>query len=303
MAVLDNLLLDKTAQHYLTACQAEGKSKKTVESYELNLRHFSTFMPSGTKLLEVTPQNIREFMVTVMDQSDNRAHQHYRVLHSFFAWCTQEGFLDSSPMKNIKAPAVGDIVIETFTADHIKTLLDACPPPRSFLGARNRAMVLMFLDSGIRALELTLLQLSDMDIKTGLFKVRGKGRKERILRISAKPRTALLKYLLLREMRVRPTENTLFLSEEARPLTRNAVTGIIEKLGQSAGITSVRCSPHTFRHTFSINFLRAGGNIFELQILLGHSSLEMVKRYSRTLNTDDALRAHERFSPVDWMLK
>jgi len=101
----------------------------------------------------------------------------------------------------------------------------------------------------------------------------------------------------------RPPIEYIWLSEEKRPLTDDGVRQAIRKIARWVGITGVRASPHTFRHTFAINFLRGGGNIFDLQTLGGWESLDMVKRYAQTLNIDDALKAHRRFSPVDRLME
>jgi site-specific recombinase XerD len=204
-------------------------------------------------------------------------------------------------MANVKAPKLEDIIIPTFSQDEIKAMLSYCRP-KTFLGERNRALVLCLLDSGLRASELLSLTITDVDYQQGLIKVMGKGKKERLVRIGNNARQQLWRYMLLRDIKAPPHVQTLWLSEEMRPFTKNGMLLVMHRLGKRAGIR-IRCSPHTFRHTFAVSYLRAGGDIFTLQQLLGHSSLEMVKRYSRTLNSDDALKAHQQFSPVDRLLK
>ena len=129
----------------------------------------------------------------------------------------------------------------------------------------------------------------------------GKGHKERLLRLGSTARKELWRYLLIRDVKLPAGERHIFLSEEMRPLTRNGLGQMIARRGKEAGIANVRCSPHTFRHTMATSFLRNGGDISSLQTILGHSSLEMVRNYSRTLNSEDAMRAHERASPADSM--
>jgi integrase/recombinase XerC/integrase/recombinase XerD len=154
----------------------------------------------------------------------------------------------------------------------------------------------------MRASELININLNDVDYRLGIIKVMGKGNKERLMRIGDKTRQVLWKYLLIRDIKAQAGQERLFLSEEMRPLTRRGLTTIIYKLGQRAGLKNVRCSPHTFRHTFAVNFLRAGGNIRDLQNLGGWADIQSLIRYTSSLTSEDALRAHERFSPVDRML-
>lgn len=286
---------------YINGLYAEGKSPKTIESYSGNLKRFAEFCEVN-KLIEVAPVHIRFYLADrARTTSSHTTHQAFRVLRTFFRWCIKEGFLDESPLINIKAPKVSNKVIPTFSNEEIKKMLSFCKQ-QTFLGERNHAMVLCLLDTGMRASELIGLKLADVDFQAGIMRVRGKGDKERLIRLGNISRQALWKYMLIRDIKAPENEDALWLSEEMKPFTKNGLFLVIRRLGKRARIEGVRCSPHTFRHTFAVDFLRNGGNVFDLQTLLGHSSLEMVKRYSQSLNTEDALRAHAKFSPVDRML-
>jgi len=89
----------------------------------------------------------------------------------------------------------------------------------------------------------------------------------------------------------------LFLTKTSEPLVADAIKLIVRRLGKEAGISGVHI--HQLRHTFAISFLRAGGDVFSLQYLLGHSTLVMTQRYLQSLNAEDAMKAHRRFSPLD----
>ena len=301
MSVLDSLLLSKAIEHYVNGLYAEGKSPKTIEAYSGNLKRFSEFC-GEQKALDITPAHIRAYLAErSQSSSSHTTHQAFRVLKTFFRWCIREGFLETSPLANVKAPRLANKVIPTFSPAEIKKMLSLCKQ-RTFLGDRNRAIIPCLLDTGMRASELIGLTLNDVDFKEGLMRVKGKGDKERLIRLGNASRQALWKYMLIRDVKASEHEIALWLSEEMKPFTRNGLFLVIRRLGKRAAIEGVRCSPHTFRHTFAVNFLRAGGNVFDLQTLGGWSSLEMVKRYSQSLNTEDALRAHAKFSPVDRML-
>ena len=155
--------------------------------------------------------------------------------------------------------------------------------------------MMMLIDSGMRVSELIELKVSDVNMDTGSILIRnGKGGKQRVVRIGARTQKVLWRYLTL----FRKDESDLvFVSRTAQPLTVNAVQRLISRLGRSAGIPGVHV--HRLRHTFAISFLRAGGDIFSLKYLLGHSSLTMVSNYLGSLNADDAARAHKRCSPLD----
>jgi integrase/recombinase XerC len=299
--VLDALLLSKVIEHFINGLHAEKKSPYTILNYEYNLGLFSKHS-ADRRLQEITPEHIRGFLAfRARDTSPATLHQAFRVLRTFFKWCAREGLLKFYPMENIKAPKLEQKVIATFTSEEIKKLLSSCPQ-RTFLGERNRSIILCLLDTGMRAFELININLNDVDYRLGIVKVKGKGNKERLMRIGDKTRQVLWKYLLIRDIKAQADQERLFLSEEMRPLTRRGLTTIIYKLGQRAGLKNIRCSPHTFRHTFAVNFLRAGGNIRDLQNLGGWADIQSLVRYTSSLTSEDALRAHKKFSPVDRML-
>jgi site-specific recombinase XerD len=164
-----------------------------------------------------------------------------------------------------------------------------------FLGSRNKAIVLTLLDTGVRVSEIGNINLEDIDTERGWVKITGKGAKERVVRIGANAQKALWRYLVHRPNTER---GQLWLTEEETPLRPDGIQMVIKRLKQRAGVTSSgNC--HRFRHTFALNFLRADRNPFNLQYLLGHSDLRMVRHYTATLGMEDALKAHEKASPAD----
>ncbi len=165
-----------------------------------------------------------------------------------------------------------------------------------FLGSRNRAVVLVLLDTRVRLSELAEMRLSQINFERGWVKVRGKGDKERLVRMGKPTQRALWIYLTWR----RVDRDEVWLSEEQTPISAHGIQCLIERLKQRAGVKG-NGSVHRFRHTFALNFLRGGGNPRELQYLLGHTSIDMSMRYVAALGAEDALRAHEKASPVDRM--
>jgi site-specific recombinase XerD len=167
-------------------------------------------------------------------------------------------------------------------------------------GLRDYAMILMLLDTGMRLGELIGLKKNDVDFRNRTLKVFGKGAKERRLPIGKRLLAALWKYQLHRPQPATGSIDNFFLTRDGWPLTKNRVETIIKNLGRKAGLQGVRCSPHTFRHTFCIQFLRNGANLFSLQQMTGHSSLEVLRGYVALAESDLKI-AHQRFSPVDNM--
>ena len=127
----------------------------------------------------------------------------------------------------------------------------------------------------------------------------GKGSKERFVPIGATTQKLLWKYIkLYRPEPALPRFDNVFLTKDGRPLTKNRVEAMMKKYGRKAGISGVRCSPHTLRHTACVMWIRNGGDIFSLQRITGHSSLEVLRGYVN-LAQGDILAAHQRYSAVD----
>ncbi len=206
--------------------------------------------------------------------------------------------IDSNPFDRVKIPRPPRKVIPTFTDSQIQALLNIIDA-RTPEGFRDHTVILTLLDTGMRVSELCHLKLDDVAMEDGMLKVLGKGNKERLIPIGKQIQRLLWRYI----SRFRPepmaaSVNVLFLTRDGRPLTKDLVEKIMARYGRKAGLKGVRCSPHTLRHTAAVKFLRNGGDVFSLQRMLGHASLEMTRRYCELADTD-VKQAHITASPVD----
>ncbi len=147
--------------------------------------------------------------------------------------------------------------------------------------------------------ELTGIKLGDLWFDDGHVKVLGKGNRERVVPFGREVGRALSCYVnSARPEPARPHHDFLFLTREGMPLTKTFLQNLVKRCGARAGIEGIRVSPHSFRHTAAVTFLRNGGDAFSLQRLLGHSSLDMTRRYCELADVD-VKRAHMSASPVD----
>jgi len=189
-------------------------------------------------------------------------------------------------------------MIKTLSKEQIQKILGAIDK-KSSRGFRNFTMILLLLDSGIRLSELIGLQMEDIDFLQSFILVKGKGNKERVVPFGSQVRRTLRRYIThFRPESDSPRTNEVFLTEDGFPLTPRAVQSMLLRLSKQAKMSGVRLNPHRFRHTFAKIFLMNGGDIFSLQKILGHSSLEVVKMYVNLI-TSDILDQHRKFSPVD----
>lgn len=299
---LEQMIAQGDLQGYLKAfllsCTVEELSPASLRDYRQKLKGFVNFCAtiSKTRPEEITVHHIRLFLLKRQETCQAiSVNDYYRCVKRFFNWMVEEGVLAHSPMANIRPTKVPWKLIQPFNPSQIEDLLTLCDG--KFLGIRNRAIILTFLDTGLRLSELANIKLSELDFERETIRVMGKGARERVVRVGKKTQKALLRYLLMRNDGL----SCLWVSEERRPLTAWGIQLMIRKLGKRAGISGIRCSPHTFRHTSATQSLRNGARDREVQSMLGHSTLTMTMRYLATINSEDAVISHKHFGPVDKM--
>lgn len=240
--------------------------------------------------------------------SSGRVVTFFSTLRAFFNWCVREGELSESPMERIDTPIDRPDQVQPFTDEQLKALKDAAVRTRKGRGRmvdaaerRDEALFFVLLDTGMRASELCSLTVGDVDLPSMEIRIQeGKGGKARTVPIQKTTRQAL--YYYLRGQSAEGLNAPLFPSARGSGvgdfLTRRGLALIVARWGKSAKVSRARCSPHTFRHTFAINYLRNGGDIFTLKTILGHTSLKMVNQYLQIANADMA-RQHATSSPVE----
>ncbi len=284
---------------FLLSCKVNELSPRTIEDYAQKVGAFIAFCHSqGAKEPgDVTPNHVRVFLLILRERiKASSVHDYYGCVNRFFNWLVQEGILEHTPFERMRPPRVPKEVIQPFSQEDIRRMLVVMSED-GFRGYRNRAIILTFLDTGLRLSELAAIQVTDIDFDNGIIKAMGKGRKERFVRVGKETQKAMLRYLLMRKDKL----PWLWVSDKGEPIKARGIQSLIKRLGKRAGITDARCSPHTFRHTFAITCLRNGIGEFNLQCLLGHTTLQMTRKYVQTLGTGDAIAAHEKASPVDNM--
>ena len=217
-----------------------------------------------------------------------------RALKAFFAWLRREGYTETHRLEHLRNFRVPQKVVEVLSEDEITRLL-ACVDPRSPWGARDYAITMLMLDSGLRLSEVTGLKSAELDIEAGYLKVMGKGGKERIVPFGATTQKALWRYA--HHLRPEPVgTDRFFLNLDGQPMTSGGLRSLFKRLGQRSGVT--RLHPHLCRHTFATRYLMNGGDVFSLQQILGHTTLEMVRRYVSLASAHVAVQ-HRKFSPMD----
>ncbi len=182
------------------------------------------------------------------------------------------------------------LVLPTFTEQQIRALI-ACKTKNPYQ-RRLHLLILFLLDTGCRISEALTLHVSEIDFENMLVTLDGKGRKQRVVPFSFQLRKALFRYC--KEMSRTP-DQLLFANREHTKLGRRNMLRDVKLLCRKLNIVPPGRTLHAFRHTFAVNYLRRGGSVFHLQKVLGHSTLEMTRRYAN-LVTADLQAVHERVS-------
>jgi integrase/recombinase XerD len=273
--------------------EAAYLTEGTLSSYERKMRAWITWLDEQgvEKAAELRVEHISGYFAHLREAGRKASgiHAEARVIRAFMRWADSEGLTAEGVAHRIKMPKTPKQVSESFTLEQIDALLKAAHS--TTMPERDTAMLLLLLDTGIRATELCTIR--DDDIQGDMILVTGKGRKERWVRMSARTRKALWAWTAKR----REDAEWLFLSRYGTQLTRFTVNLLFRRLARMAGVDE-RCYPHKARHTVAIEALRSGMGAFELQRMLGHESISTTQRYVG-MTGEDVRRAHTQHGLVD----
>ncbi|MHB9132354.1 MAG: tyrosine-type recombinase/integrase [Armatimonadota bacterium] len=290
--------IDTAIEAFYRRCQAKNLSAHTVSFYKYRLQAFKHFLDERypeISLIDITSRVIRDFIAHEgMRVSAATADDSFVTLRVIFRYLEADGVIEESPMTGVERPKTKKTLISAFSAEQVEAMIGVCG--NDFTGVRNRAIIITFVDCGLRVSELCGLQTDHINWSEQTMVVTGKGNKERRVPFGRVARSTLFSYWERRGDI--PGTKEFFLSCYGDPLDRFRVAKALAECGRRAGVTGVRISPHTFRHTFAVMYLRNGGDVFSLQKMLGHTDLTMTRRYAE-LSQTDVIEKHRQFSPAD----
>lgn len=255
----------------------KGVSEHTVRAYRKDLEVFAEHVKSSPERIE--PLDIRGFVAEQINSGLGKTTVSRRLatLRSFFRFLNREGFVKSNPAKIVSTLKTPRMLPKFLTVDEIFSLVEE-PDGIGFLTARDKAILELLYSSGIRVSELSVLNIDDLNIKIGFVKVRGKGKKERIVPIGRKAIDALKTYIVERAL-LKKKEKAVFLNKSGARLTDRGVRRIVVKYARQI-LLQTKIGPHTLRHTFATHLLQRGADLRVIQELLGHSSLSTTQKYT-----------------------
>jgi integrase/recombinase XerD len=283
------------------------RSDQTQRSSALALHEFASWCEeAGIELEALSQATLRRYSDHLHTRAARRGerlstgavHTYLMRVKAFLSWCSREDFEDIVSEKlaaRLALPTMPQNVLQIFTPEQYKALSDACA--HEYYEPcihRDRAILAVLLDTGIRASELCGLTLEMVFFfeEDSFLRVCGKGRKQREVGIGVRCRK-LLRVYITRWRKAHKAERHVFVNRMGRPMTPSGLNTILDRLQAWSGITGVRVSCHTFRHTFSCMFLLQGGDLYKLSRLLGHTSVRVTERYVQAITAQQARRTSE----------
>lgn len=307
-----HLTLTQAIDGYQLAFQARHLSSHTLADYQNTFRKLVDHL-GDPPFDQISHTDIVDFLAVQTGVSNKTVLNYHIGLSALWTWAVTERLASEHILRRVPKPKPQKTEIIPFTEADIKAILSAVEHTRVYpsrlkrpcvnrrrTALRDRAIILLLIDTGIRATELCELRLHQCDLRNKRITVWGKGSKQRSLPLSASTSQAVWKYIQAERTEARAGDSIFVTSINPQPMDHNQLCRLLKHAGDRAGIADVH--PHRFRHTFAIQYLRNGGDSFTLQRMLGHSTMEMVRTYLQ-LAQADLETAHRRASPVDnWRL-
>jgi len=305
----------KALEGLLLSKGANGTSPHTIKVYQYGLNKFIKFLGSSN-IEDIKKQDIERFFLFLRQESnlsEASLINVWRGIRVLFIWAEKE-IGCSRPDIDMPYPKAPNKQVIPFTNDEVKRLLSACSTTSQCITSnrasfrmkrpsaeRDKAIILSLLDTGMRVSELARIKIEDLNLESGEIRIfpfcSGLKSKERSVYIGKLSKSTLWHYLSKKNFDLK---DNVFQTHTSKEMNRTSIRQLLVSIGKRAEVANVY--PHRFRHTFAIQYLRNGGDIFTLQRILGYSSLEMVKGYLAIAKAD-CETAHRKASPVDnWRL-
>lgn len=260
-------------------------SEHTIKAYESDLTQFQTFIKNTYEVNndeDIRHTYIRAWIVDLIDQkiTTRSINRKLSTLKSYFQFLVKRTVLAQSPMQKVIAPKVGKRLPVVVPADRLEFLFEQVEFSNDFKGVRDKTILELLYQTGIRRSELINLVDQNINLKELTIKVLGKGNKERLVPISHNLSRTLHNYMILRNATF-PLElfNCLFVTEKGKKLYPKKVYSIVKHY-LSLITTEEQRSPHVLRHSFATHLSNNGADLNAIKELLGHSSLAATQVYT-----------------------
>ena len=295
-----------------------GFSEHTIRCYANDLRQFARYLAGApincdenghldgadpdalaARMLAVTAQDVRAYLAAMHEQcsySKSTVARMLAAMRSMYKDLVRRGRIEASPVSVIRTPKLDKRLPRCLDVSQVGALISA-PDTTAFGGSRDKAILETIYSSGLRISEVVGLDEADLDKAGQTLRIRGKGKKERIVPVGSKALEALNAYMVRRQAKLNGNpERPLFVNKFGKRISTRSVRRLFEKYLRESGI-QIHVSPHVLRHSFATHMLNAGADLRSIQEMLGHESLSTTQVYTHLTSTH-LKRAYDQAHPL-----
>ncbi len=309
--------METAIRTFLTYLDVErGASRETIRSYQSDLRQFVAFLKTITDAVpdstRIDAALVRRFLVWLAERKEKKSSQARKLatLRSLFKFLHRRGQVPSNPVAHVRTPRLGQRLPRVLTKDEAERVIESPDSAEGTYAARDQAILETLYSTGARVSELVGVNWSDLSLDEGMVRLRGKGKKERLVPIGHVAIQAIQDYLAVTPLRasratveaevsastltVKPADGPVFRNNRDGRLSARSVERIVRRYADRLQVGTV--TPHTFRHSYATHLLDEGADLRVIQEMLGHASLTTTQKYTH-LATDRLMEVYDQAHP------
>lgn len=285
--------------NYLT--NIKRYSLNTVKAYKKDIEDFQDFIfNNNIELNEVDKYVIRDYLTFLYKKSSKRSiKRKFSGLRHYYKYLVKQGYVKTNPFLGVSTPKYKNTYPVALYLKEVELLFSENNKRTDIFKERDQAILELMYSSGMRVSEVVNLNLQDIDYRTRIIRVFGKGKKERIVPYSNTCKECLVNYVsnTRKTLQAKSSEvtNALFLNKNGKRLTTRGVEYIFKEISKKTG-TNIDFHPHTLRHTFATHLLEGGADLRTIQELLGHESINTTQVYTH-VTTQNMKEQYQKYHP------
>ncbi|MCF7889765.1 tyrosine-type recombinase/integrase [Candidatus Bipolaricaulota bacterium] len=294
--------INTVVESYLNYKELDGLSSATIGQYKEILGYFMDFLDNDMLVEDITADVVRDYMKYLLDNGIKitTIAIRYRVLRAFFNWLVDKDAIEKAPTDDIKEPKTPNKYPYVLDEDQMKKLVKVTRDRLDrWSGIRNRTIILLMLDVGLRSEEVRTAKLEDLNLDDNSLKVNGKGAKDRRVFFGELPSEWLGYWTEVRnDIEAEINTKTIFIDLNGHQIKKRNLSRIIDRLQKRAGLEDTKVSPHVLRHTAATMAVKNGLDVYSLQQMMGHEQLKTSMRYVH-MSGRRLKEATKKTSPMD----
>jgi integrase/recombinase XerC len=291
--------VEEAVDDFLRHLRERNASPHTLKAYGQDLDAFSAYAGAST-WKQLDHVRIRGFLSRLYENglSKSSVARALAAVRSLYRWLAREGVVEQNPAALVATPKLSKKLPRVPTIEEMNMVLDRPLAETVWFPERDRVLLELLYDCGIRNSELTGIDLDDIRHVDSAILIRGKGKKERYVPFGDSARTALQAYLPARQkllQKIRKPSAALLVNQRGGRITTRSVGRIVKRIAVSCGL-SPEVHPHTLRHAFGTHLLEEGADLRAIQELLGHERLSTTQRYTQ-LSMKQVMQVYDQTHP------